>query len=163
MKSLQFESSPFYILLCLAVGLGYSFLLYKAKAPWTKRVNQFLFVLRAILVALLAVLLLGPILKITDQIVEKPTVAFLIDNSNSIKESTDSVTRRRLLKEIEEAKNKFKAQGYEIATTNLDNSPTDNFQFTSPTSDLTSAIRSVTARYEGKNLAGIVLISDGIY
>lgn len=137
--------------------------MYKAKAPWTKGVNQFLFVLRAILVALLAVLLLGPILKITDQNVEKPTVAFLIDNSNSVQESTDSVTRRRLLKEIEEAKNKFKAQGYEITTTNLDNSPADNFQFSSPTSDLTSAIRGVTARYEGKNLAGIVLISDGIY
>ncbi|MCE2893281.1 MAG: VWA domain-containing protein [Flammeovirgaceae bacterium] len=163
MKSLQFESSPFYILLCLAVGLGYAFLLYKAKAPWTERVNQFLFVLRAILVALLAVLLLGPILKITNQMVEKPTVAFLIDNSNSVQESTDSLTRRRLLKEIEETKNKFKAQGYEITTTNLDNSPTDKVHFTSPISDLTSAIRGVTARYEGKNLAGIVLISDGIY
>jgi hypothetical protein len=93
--------------------------LYNAKAPWSKRVNQFLFVLRATLVALLAVLLLGPILKITDQIVEKPTVAFLIDNSNSVQESTDSLARRRLLKEIEDAKNKFKAQGYEITTTNF--------------------------------------------
>ncbi len=163
MKSLQFESSPFYILLCLAVGLGYSFLLYNAKAPWSKRVNQFLFVLRAILVALLAVLLLGPILKITTNVVEKPTLAFLIDNSRSVQESTDSVARGRLISEIEVSKTKFRALGYEVTTTNLDNSPAEKFQFTSPTSDLASAIRGVAARYEGKNLAGIILISDGIY
>jgi len=162
-QSLQFESSPFYILLCLAAGLGYSFLLYKAKAPWTKKMNQFLFVLRTILVTLLSLLLLGPILKITTNVVEKPTLAFLIDNSRSVQESTDSVARGRLINEMEVSKTKFRALGYEVTTTNLDNSPAEKFQFTSPTSDLASAIRGVAARYEGKNLAGIVLISDGIY
>ncbi|MCX8492417.1 MAG: hypothetical protein ORN54_15275 [Cyclobacteriaceae bacterium] len=163
MQSLQFESSPFYILLCLSAGLGYSFLLYKAKAPWTKRMNQFLFGLRTILVTLLAVLLMGPILKMTTNLIEKPILAFLIDNSSSMQESIDSVARRRLINEIVESKNKFLELGYEFTTANLDNSPADKFQFTGATSDLTSAIRGVTARYEGKNLAGIILISDGVY
>lgn len=125
--------------------------------------NQFLFVLRTILVTLLSLLLLGPILKITTNAVEKPTLAFLIDNSRSVQESTDSVARGRLINEIEVSKTKFRALGYEVTTTNLDNSLAEKFQFTSPTSDLASAIRGVAARYEGKNLAGIVLISDGIY
>lgn len=163
MQSLQFESSPFYIVLCLAAGLGYSFLLYKAKAPWTRRMNQFLFALRTILVTFLSLLLLGPILKITTNVVEKPTLAFLIDNSRSVQESTDSLTRGRLISGMEDSQKKFRALGYEVTTTNLDNSLAEKFQFTSPTSDLASAIRGIAARYEGKNLAGIVLISDGIY
>ena len=49
-QRLLFEYSPAFILACLAIGVGYAWLLYRAKATWSRRANQFLFVLRAILV-----------------------------------------------------------------------------------------------------------------
>jgi hypothetical protein len=163
MQRLQFESSPFFILLCIALGIGYAFVLYKSKHTWSKRTNQLLFALRACLVAVLAFLLIGPILKLTTNLTEKPAMVFLIDNSTSVKEVVDSLSRQKVWSEIQLSKEKLEKQGYEVKFTNLNNQQLTNFNFTNVTSDLASAIGGIATEYEGKNLSGIVLLSDGVY
>ena len=55
MQRLLFEQSPYFILLCLVAGIGYAYILYRASYTWSKRTNQILFALRAIVVFFLAV------------------------------------------------------------------------------------------------------------
>lgn len=163
MQRLQFESSPFFILVCLALGLGYAYILYQSKHPWSKRGNQGLFVMRAALVACLTFLLMGPILKLTTNLFERPVLVFLVDNSTSIKESTDSIKLQKLQTDLVDAKNSLAKQGYEVRWRDLANKDFEKINFNNATSDITNAMRGVVAEYEGKNLAGVVLLTDGIY
>ncbi len=163
MQRLQFESSPYFILICLLLGLAYAFILYKAKHPWTQSVNRFLFVLRAVVVSLLAFLLLGPILKLTSNIFEKPAVVFLIDNSTSMKEVGDSTKRLALLSELRGAGNEIQKSGYQVQFKDLDGNAADIVSFDGSKSDINAGIKNIITSYEGKNLNSIVLVSDGIY
>jgi hypothetical protein len=163
MQRLQFESSPFFILLCIALGIGYAFILYRSKHSWSKHTNQLLFTLRACLVAGLSFLLLGPILKLTTNLTEKPALVFLIDNSTSVKEAVDSLSRTKAWDQLQLAKEKLEKQGYAVKLNDLTNREVQTVNFNNTTSDLSSAIKGITTEYEGKNLAGIVLLSDGVY
>jgi hypothetical protein len=160
MQRLIFESSPAFIFLSLFLGLGYAFLLYRAKHPWSKRTNRVLFALRAAVVSLLSFLLMGPILKLTKNIFEKPEVAFLIDNSASLKGVVDSV---QLQKELNTATKQLKEFGYEVSVKTSTGKGTEKIKFDQLTSDLTSALKNAVTDYEGKNLEGIILLTDGIY
>jgi hypothetical protein len=159
MQRLIFEYSPVYFIGCLALGLGYAFLLYTARYSWSKTINRSLFALRAILATALLLLLLGPILKQTDNLFEKPSFVFLIDNSKSVKEMSDSA---KVISLVEQVSTKLKEQDRDIALSNLAGA-SDSIYFTGTSSDLTTALRETVNRYEGKNLAGIILVSDGIY
>lgn len=159
MQRLIFQYSPFYFLLCLALGVGYAFLLYSSRYTWSKSLNRFLFALRAGLVTALMLLLLGPVLKQTENIFEKPSLVFLVDDSRSVKETLDTA---KLLSILRRASDELKKQNREVEWSGL-GSISDSIYFGGATSDLASSLRQTTGRYEGRNLAGIVLISDGIY
>ena len=163
MQRLLFESSPAFIIICVAAGLGYGYLLYKAKHPWNKLTNQSLFVLRAALVTFLAILLLGPILKLTNTIFEKPAFVLLVDNSLSVKEIVDSAQRQAIRQELNSVATRLSDEGFEVTQRNLANDEPEIISYTHRNSDLAGAIKEVVADYEGKNLAGMALISDGIY
>ncbi len=163
MQRLQLESSPFFILLCVLLGVAYAYILYKAKHPWSHTINRVLFAVRAVTVSLLAFLLLGPILKLTSNIFEKPAVVFLIDNSASMKEVGDSTKRLNLIKELQQAGKEIQNAGYDILFKDLNGNPADKVIFNATKSDITSGIKNIVTSYEGKNLNSIVLVSDGIY
>src|SRR6478609_10582170 len=162
MQRIIFESSPAFILLCIALGIGYAYFLYRGKYTWGKTTNQLLFGLRAVLVALLSFLLIGPILKFTRNEFEKSTLIFLVDNSLSIRETVDSVQRQKLQTELLTAKNKLEESGYKVKIKNLANEEPNPIQYTQRASDISGAVRQIVDDEEGKNLAGVVLLSDGI-
>src|SRR5882762_3240622 len=160
MQRLLFEYSPAFILACLALGAGYAWLLYRAKTTWSRRANQFLFVLRAVLVFLLAFLLIGPVLKLTHNLIEKPALVFLVDNSLSVKETTDLGQRQKVEQEVIRLKKSLEDEGYSVALRNLSGKEGSISDFSFPTSDLSGSLRGINADYEGKNLSGMVLFSD---
>jgi hypothetical protein len=160
MQRLIFESSPAFIFLCLLSGLGYAWLLYSAKHPWSKRLNRLLFGLRTVVVALLSFLLIGPIVKLTTNIFEKPTLVFLIDDSSSLKENADSIKTQ---KELTESTQQLRKQGYDVLWKNLAGKEIEKVKFENKSSDLNGALHGVINEFEGRNLAGIVLVTDGIY
>jgi hypothetical protein len=160
MQRLIFESSPAFIILCLGMGVGYAWLLYRTKHTWGQGVNRILFVVRALAVALAAFLLIGPILKLTTNQFEKPAVVFLVDNSQSVDEVLGQAKKDELITSLTTQSKELEDQGYQVQVRGLDG-PDATTQ--TQTSDIHSALRSVTADYEGKNLAGIVLVSDGVY
>jgi hypothetical protein len=160
MQHLIFESSPAFIFLCILLGAAYAYFLYQGKHTWSKRANQLMFAGRAILVTLIAFLLIGPVLKLTSNIFEKPTLVFLVDNSTSLRGHVDSL---KLKNDLGETAKSLHEQGYDVIFKDLSGKEIESVKFDSKSSDLNGAMRNVVSDYEGKNLAGIVLMSDGIY
>lgn len=160
MQRLIFESSPAFIILCVALGIGYAWVLYRSKNTWDKTTNRILFGIRALAVALAAFLLIGPILKLTTNQFEKPEVVFVVDNSLSVGEVLGAEKQNALIEKITAQSKALEDAGYQVQIRGLNGASTSD---TSQTSNIHGALRSVTADYEGKNLAGIVLASDGVY
>ncbi|MDH4090662.1 MAG: VWA domain-containing protein [Cyclobacteriaceae bacterium] len=158
-----FESSPAYIPLCILFGLGISFLLYQVKHPWNKTWNRVLFVIRAVLAFFLVFLLLGPIVKQINNLFEKPLFVILYDNSVSVKETMDSTLIQRLEMNVSETAASLQKKGYDVKVTNLEGVEIDKPIFSSTMSDLTGALKKIANRFEGKQVGGVMLVSDGIY
>lgn len=164
MQQIIFESSPGFIILCIAVGIGYSLLLYTNKHPWTKSLNWILLSLRGVLAFVLAFLLLGPIVKQLTNVYEKPVLVLVHDNSASIKEVTDTLTLFTLAEKMASLRESLTKTGYTVVQKDLDGSEINNrINFTGASSDLQGALRKVASQFEGQSVAGVVLVSDGIY
>lgn len=163
LKSIILESSPAFILLCIVLSIGYAFLLYKSKHPWGKNLNRILFAGRTILVFLLTFLLLGPIIRQIDNILEKPVFVILQDNSVSVKETTDSVSLKALTNSVGSLKETLADNGYDIMQHDLSGENTGEIRFNEPASDLQGSLRKIANQYEGKSIGGVLLLSDGIY
>lgn len=159
MQRLIFDYSPVYFLLCIALGVGYAFILYSAKYSWSKTFNRALAIVRVVLVSLILFLLLGPVVRQTSNIFEKPTFVILVDNSRSLKTTSDTV---KLLAGLTEVADGLGSLDRDIVWSGLDGFH-DSIFFTHRSSDLASALRQTIASFEGKNLAGIILATDGIY
>lgn len=158
-----FETSEGFILVCLLAGIGYAYLLYSKKHPWSKRINQFLFALRAVLAFFLAALLLGPIVRQVKNLIEKPIFVILQDDSQSVAEATDAQTLANMKNTLATVSASMVANGFQVEQTNLEGEVNDTIRYNASTSDLQSALRDITNRYEGQKLGGVLMVSDGIY
>jgi hypothetical protein len=162
-QNIIFESSPAYIIVCIIVAVGFAFLLYKSKHPWSKRWNRILFGVRAVLAFVLAFLLLGPIVKQINNIIEKPSFIVLYDNSVSVRQTADSTLLTNLENNINDIATALNEKGYAVKLNNLAGDEVRNPAFNAESSDLTGALKRIANRYEGSRIAGVVLVSDGIY
>lgn len=164
MKRIILESAPEFLLLCVVAGLAYAGIQYfKTKHPWSKGMNTLLFTFRAILAFFLAFLLLGPIVKQISNLYEKPAFIILHDNSSSIGEAVDSVSLTSLHGKLTETQELLESNGYASEIHTLTDAETSSFDYTATTSDINGALKRIANRFEGKNVAGVVLVSDGIY
>ncbi len=157
------ESSPAYIFVCLVLALGFAFLMYQLKGPWTKTWNWILFGMRAVLAFFLMFLLLGPIVKQINNLFEKPLIVFLYDTSTSIKESTDSTSIRNISNQLAVAIKTAKEKGFDTKITNLDGEEGSLQKLNGVASDLSGGLKKISNQYEGRNIHSVVLVSDGIY
>ncbi len=157
------DSSPAYILVCLALALGFAFLMYQLKGPWTKTWNRILFGLRAVLAFFLMFLLLGPIVKQVNNLFEKPLLVFLYDTSSSMKEGMDSTSLRKISNELSDAIKDANEKGFDTKVNNLDGDEGSLQKLNGSTSDLSGGLKKITNQYEGRNIHAVVLVSDGIY
>lgn len=159
-QRLIFETSPILVFVCLAVAIVGAWFLYRGKHAWGQWTNRLLFLFRTTLLFFISMLLLGPIIKLIQNTNEKPEVVFLVDNSQSVREVLDSTQTNQLLKQLDQTKETLQDEGYTVRLRNLGGQLST---FTNPNSDINSALRDIESEYDGKNLASIVLVSDGIY
>jgi hypothetical protein len=162
---LEFDFSPWFILLCLALGSGYSYLQYQKKAPWSININRFLAISRAILVSILAVLLLGPTVRAIKNFFEKPLMVMAIDNSESIALTTDSTSLNDLKVQLGQLSDNLTANGWQVELVGLTGEDLilDSLKYNIQRSNLTGMVQSIQSEYEGANLSGILVVSDGIF
>ncbi|MEO1050378.1 MAG: hypothetical protein AAFX87_07120 [Bacteroidota bacterium] len=162
-----FESSPLFIIFCVILGVGYAFLLYTKKGPWGKSTRYVLSGLRFLLVSFLAILLLSPILKQIENTIEKPTIIIAVDNSSSVAQVLDSTQLEEISTKIKTLESSLKQADYELEYRDLNGvKPDATFvpqDFSAQETNLGELLKSVQNEYEGRNLAGVIMLSDGIY
>ncbi|WP_423148502.1 hypothetical protein [Rubrolithibacter danxiaensis] len=151
----------FWILACLAFGAGFAWLLY----PGQKKKRLLLFILRTLLVASVAFLLVGPLFRITSRNLEKPLIILAQDNSSSIGTSKSSnFNNQRYEREFraleQELLNKYEVKSYSFSTnvkTGL------NFNYSGKATNISEFLKHVYDQYSGRNIGAVILASDGIY
>lgn len=162
---IETEGSPWFIGLCLLAGVVYAYILYSKKTSWSNTTNGLLSIFRGVLVAIIAFLLLGPMLNQVQFFDEKPVVVMAIDNSASLPATYDSL-------EFEALKSKLVAVQEQLESANLDvrvkslqeYSPTfQTVSFDQQATNLESMLKGIETDYEQQNLVAVVLASDGIH
>jgi len=162
---LDFEYSPWLVILCLLLAIGYSYIQYQKKTAWSAGINRLLAVSRAVLVFFLAILLLGPVVRVIRNLYEKPLIVIAIDNSESISLTNDSIKLAAVISNLSDLKQELIVDGWDVLVVDLSgtNISLDTITFDGQRSDLTRMIRSVQSEHDGANLKGIVMMSDGIF
>ncbi len=166
---LLFDNSPWLLIPSLMVGAAYALLLYIKNRgfrhpSWGKQINYILTGLRFVLVSLLCLLLIGPFIKQIKNTLEEPIVVFAVDNSSSIAAVQDSTALLELKAAMEAAAGSLEENDYTLDYRTFSGlQAVDSLQFTHATSDLGNLLSSISSDYEGRNLASVVLFSDGIY
>lgn len=164
MQRIILESAPEFVIVCIMAGLAYAAIQYlKTRHPWSKGMNTFLFSIRAILAFFLAFLLLGPIVRQISNIYEKPAFIILHDNSASVREAIDSTALVSLHQKLDDTKQLLDSKGYESDVHTLTGEASVAPTYSANSSDINGALKRIANQYEGKNVAGVILVSDGIY
>jgi len=158
--------SPYWLILCIVLGLVYAYLLYsRKKEPWTPIWNKVLFVLRFLVVSIIGYLFLEPFLSIQKTTSEPSKIIFLWDDSESVNKSA------RDLQTYWESLQQFRSElqnekGIDIPVIGLDGtdlSGEDSIQNNRNTSPLNSAIKNIDENFDNKLVSEVILFSDGIY
>ena len=163
-----FQYPAWFLIFCLALGFLYAWILYrkgsalKEAKVWIKRL---VFGLRFISVALIAFLLLSPLIKLISRKSEKPVILFIQDNSGSISLVKDSAFYRKQYPElIEELRSKMEEQ-FEFRSYSFDDRLIDSFRlnYSGKETDISAAISEINTRYLNRNVGAVILASDGIF
>lgn len=160
---LFFEVSPWLILPCLLLGMAYALFLYQKQGPWNDRTNYLLAFLRFSLVALMSSLLLAPLIALVKNTFIPPLYVVAIDNSQSVANVQNPA---EILEQLPTLAQNLEERNHEIVYRSFDKKNLASLQdlrFSFPFTDIHSFFQSIVSDYEGRNLAGIVFISDGIY
>ena len=169
MQSFQIHTlySPWYLLLCLAVGVGVAWFLYRKGGPWPTGLRWLLATLRAVLVALVCFLLLEPYTRRIRQEEIKPTVVLALDNSQSIKLFTPADQLTQALRGVDQLADRLREQGLRVELQTMPSADTAltrlaGANFNATTSNLHTLLAQ-SSTYRRQNLAAVVLLSDGIH
>jgi len=161
------ETSPWYIVLCVVAGLTYAALLYTRSGPWTKMTGRILFSIRFLAVFLICFLLTGPLIQLIRNYFEKPSIVIAVDNSESMHYGMDTTGLIRLRAEIGQLASRLQSEEVDVEIITLagqtDPETLDSLQFGEKSTNLGTMLASIETNYENRNLAGVVLLSDGIF
>ena len=155
MFELSIDSSFFYILICISLGFIFTYLLYNNKVKSIpKNVNLILFVIRFFYLSVILLLLLNPIIKLKNNYFEDPILIFAKDNSTSINEDIND--ELILLKN-----NLINFKSYEFSFS--DKIYNGFIKNTGLKSNFSNLFVEINNKFEGRNVAGLILASDGSY
>jgi len=135
MNEIQLTYSWAWLLLIAPAAFVFTYFLYRATPPWSALTNRILFVMRFVLLLLLAFLLLHPFVRQVTRFYEPPVIVLGIDNSTSVTLSADTVALRTALQALAQLRQRAEESGYEVHTRYLSGAA-DSLAFTHQGSDL---------------------------
>ena len=163
---LQFTGSTFlWLFACLALGVGYAFLLYPLNSQLSKSTKYWLFALRTLVVTFLAFLLFAPLLKTISKTLEKPLIILVQDNSASVKISKPAnFEPTSFLNRYKKVSQQLSDQ-YEVKEFNFDSQVKQGLKadFNGKLSNISEVFRMINDQYANRNIGAILLATDGIY
>ena len=165
--NLEFSSPAWYVLICILIGLLYSFIFYR-KEKLFNDVNKVVVYVMAFLrftsVCVLTLLLLEPLIEIENQIIEKPVLVIAHDNSESLLVNKDSsFINSDYLISLASFKEKLE-KNYEVKTFTFGDEVKAGLEidFTDKQTGVSDLVEDLYNRYYGRNLGAVILASDGI-
>jgi hypothetical protein len=140
---------------------------YYRNVPWlkeqSKKIQVLMRSLRAAILFIVALLLIGLILESSSYREEKPVLITLIDNSSSMLNYKDSASVRGLIKKYKEELNDKYGDQFELVSMRtagtVDYSDTVNFNVSK--TNLYNGFEKIHEDFYNRNVGGVVLISDG--
>lgn len=167
MQQLSFQYPSSYIVLCILLGLAYAGVLYFRNRTFREQsplLSLGLAFLRFAAVALIAILLLEPILRVLRTETRKPIVVIAQDASESVGNALDSTARMQLRQEMENLKDELEEK-YEVALYSFGDEFREgaDYEFSDKSSDISEALKGVYDLYSNQNLGAVVLVTDGIF
>ncbi len=168
MQNISFHYPTWFLFLIIVIAIIYSISLYyktKTIGSKTKWVHSLLSFLRFSSILTILTLLLGPIFQTIEEESKRPIIAIAIDNSQSIKNWINKSAFNNLSNELKEMseglESKFKVDQYYFGDKILLSK--DSASYDAPTTNIDQAINYLSDIYEGENLAGVIIATDGIY
>lgn len=163
MEGLQigFQYSGWWLVPLCLLALGLAYWYYQGKNPFPQSWVNPLRVLRAATLIALIVLLLNPLVEWVTSQEEPATVAILWDRSESITLGTPNAKLEELRKQVNQLKNSLKDRGLRVET-NLPDSVSNKRAFSFGYSDLNKSLSEASSDFENRNLASVILLTDGI-
>ncbi len=153
------------------LGVGYALFLYykNDNVVFEKRSRIIMASLRGVAMALLAFLLLAPMLKMIRKQTDKPVIIFAIDNSESITSTKDAAFYqndypKRLQKVINDLSKQYDVDAYLVGDEDLlaDNEKV-NVDFSDKSTNLSALFDDISLLYSNRNVGAVVMLTDGIY
>ncbi len=167
MQNLTFQYPAWYLLLCIALGLGYALTLYfkdKTFAEQHPQLHKILGVLRFLAVTLLAILLLEPLLKSLLTETKKPVVVLAQDESESVGAVMSAqdleAYKANWAKMRDDLSAKYEVKEYGFGSEVREGT---SFEMKDKISNISKLMTETTDLYAGQNLGAVVLATDGIY
>lgn len=154
--------------LCLALGIGLAWWLYRrasSKDGFSRNLALLLASIRALAVALVAFLLLEPMVRTLVREVRKPVVVIAHDGSASLLAAGDTASIRSVYRKDLESLAERLEDRYEVRSFTFGQSVQEGLRFDQEDAltDISELFREVYDRLAGPDLGAVVLASDGIY
>lgn len=168
-----FQSSPWWVLVCLLVGAVYAAALYQpipgtndTVSAWDRNVRYGLAALRFVAVSLLCFLLVNPLIRSIKILTEKPKVVLAIDNSESVA-AAGRPALNAALSNLQTLRQQLAGEGLDVSVRTLGDTTTEDdlvkIPFTQRATNLSGLLANIRNDYEGRHLTDVVLITDGIF
>jgi hypothetical protein len=166
--------SGWWVPACVALGLIYAWLLYKQPVNLGKQFRFWLFALRALVVAIIAFLLLSPLVKSVSYNPQKPLVLVLQDNSQSIsmfkaaeapsKSPPVGETLNIFVDGLSALKNEL-GNDYDVREFHFNRDVADGLtkNFDGKQTDISKALHQLNDRFVNQNTGALILATDGLY
>jgi hypothetical protein len=163
---LQFTSISFFWLLgCLALGLGYAFVLYGSSSHLNKTIRYSLFALRTLVITILAFLLFAPLVRNVNTSLEKPLIIIAQDNSASILVSkTKDFNDRSYVADLKKLEKELSGD-YDVRSFSFGSGVKNGLDltFNAPLTDISSVFKLIEDQFSNRNIGALIIGSDGIY
>ena len=155
------------VFFCLLLGAVYAFVLYyrDVKKGLKQTTHRLMLVFRFISVSLISFLLLGPLVKQSDKIVEKPIVIIGIDNSRSMVLTSDSDYYRKVFPKSIDSLVKELQKKCDVKVYSFGDKLINGFDasYRGVKTDISTFFNEINTRLSSRNAAALILASDGIY
>lgn len=160
------------VIFALLLGVGYALYLYykNNNVIFEKPMRIAMASLRGLAVALIAFLLLAPMVKLTVKQTDKPIVLVAIDNSESVKSNKDSAFYVKeypgqVAKLISELGDSYVVKTYLVGDEDhlIGDKETLDMDFSDKSTNLSSLFDQVDMLYANQNVGAVVMLTDGIF
>lgn len=155
------------LIFCVLLGGAYAAILYykNKHEEFTPATNRALIIIRFAAVAIIAFLLLSPLLKSIYKTSEKPLIIIAQDNSQSILVGQDSAFYKTVYpQKIRELTDELK-KSYDVRMYSFSDkiSEGDDFTYNGRQTDISALFDEVITRFSNRNVGAMLLATDGIY